>query len=187
MSAQKSIRLGSFWPSFSGFILCYAQNSPNTLDLTLKYPTHHLFHFCGGVSMDVVLRGGAVSITWKERNCHFPCFFIKFRKGLLSRRLKFQTVQTIPQKAANTLKNAALRIPYVFVWMYVWFLVGNVSHWLRIKLIPMPLHTHNSWGKGRKDHWVTITCRSRLGLKTHCKNPKHMKTDCMCLMVTKRW
>ena len=53
------------------------RNSPNTLDLTLKYPTHHLFHFCGGVGLDVAGVGvdleaeqivGATAVTQARNN-----------------------------------------------------------------------------------------------------------------------
>ena len=117
------------------------RNSPNTQDLTLKYPTHHLFHFCGGVRADV-----GVDFNYMAREkLSFSLFLYKIQEP------NFKQFRQYHKKTANTLKNAALRIPYVFVWIYVWFLVGNVSHWLGIKLVPILLPTTaDSWAKGSR-------------------------------------
>ena len=68
--------------------------SPSSIQLTTSFTSV-------GVWVWMWRGWGWISITCKERNCHFPCFFIKLRKGTVEQRTKFQTVQTVPQKGCK--------------------------------------------------------------------------------------
>ena len=108
--------------------------SPSSIQLTTSFTSVGVW----------VWMWGWISTTWKERNCRFPCFFIKFRKGTVEQRTKFQTVQTIPQKDCKYPEKCCLENS-ICVCMNICLVSGRKCLPLTGNQTSSHSSAHNSW------------------------------------------